>query len=215
MNAGARIVFAKNLNSYLKKAGKNQSDLQEYIGCSASTVSDWCKGNKYPRPDKMQRISEFFGVLMSDLVNDRDHRLPNGAYEIDISKMTKIPILGVVRAGHSMCAEEILEGYTTYDKSVTGERYFALRVKGDSMNAAGINEGDVVIVRKQPIVDQNEIAVVCVNGDEATIKRYTSHGNTVFLTPQSYNPEHQVQIYDMEESPVFILGRVMRVQHDF
>ena len=93
MNVGARIVFANNLNSYLKKAGKNQSDLQEYIGCSASTVSDWCKGNKYPRPDKMQRISEFFGVLMSDLVNDRDHRLPNGAYEIDISKMTKIPIV--------------------------------------------------------------------------------------------------------------------------
>ena len=83
------------------------------------------------------------------------------------------------------------------------------------MNAAGINEGDYVIVRKQDIVDNGDIAVVLVNGDEATVKRFSRTDNTVVLTPQSMNPAHQVQIYDAKDVPVRVLGKVVESRHKY
>jgi transcriptional regulator with XRE-family HTH domain len=72
MSNDARRIFAENLAKYLERSGKTQTELAEYMGCSSSTVSDWYNGNKYPRPDKMQRISEFLGVQMSDLQKPHD-----------------------------------------------------------------------------------------------------------------------------------------------
>lgn len=72
MNAdNNRLIFAKNLNYYLSKANKNQNDLVRDLGITASTVSDWANGKKYPRVDKMQLLADYFGVLKSDLTEDR------------------------------------------------------------------------------------------------------------------------------------------------
>lgn len=136
--------------------------------------------------------------------------LPPNAIPIDLNAPL-IPVLGCVRCGVPMYAEENVTGYVPYT-GTTGERYFALRAVGDSMNADGINEGDIVIVRQQNDVDPNTIAVVCVNGDEATLKRYRREGNTVLLSPHSYNPEHHVQVYHLPEDPVHIIGRVMEIR---
>ena len=83
------------------------------------------------------------------------------------------------------------------------------------MNAAGIAEGDYVIVRKQDIVDNGEIAIVLVNGDDATVKRFSKNGDTVVLTPQSHNPLHQVQIYNAKEIPIRVNGKVVEMRHRF
>ena len=125
-----------------------------------------------------------------------------------------MPILGRVSAGLPLLAAENIEGQTACDYT-DGEPYFALRVTGDSMNAAGIGDGDLVVVRQQPTVDQGEIAVVLVNGDDATVKRFYSNGETVTLMPQSYNPQHQIQVYDPREVPIRVIGRVMEVRKRF
>ena len=125
-----------------------------------------------------------------------------------------MPVLGRVAAGLPIYAEENIEEYIACDFP-NSEDYFALKVKGDSMNAAGINEGDYVIVRKQDIVDNGDIAVVLVNGDEATVKRFSRTDNTVVLTPQSMNPAHQVQIYDTKDVPVRVLGKVVESRHKY
>ena len=135
--------------------------------------------------------------------------LPAGAIPVRPGPM--IPILGQIRCGLPMYAEENISGYVSYQGN-SGEQYFALRAVGDSMNAAGIGDGDTVIVRQQDVVDPDTIAVVCVNGDEATLKRFRQDGNLVFLSPQSYNPSHQVQVYDLKKTPVHIMGRVMEVR---
>lgn len=63
----AKNTFANNFVFYLKKTGKNQSDVANYLGVTTSTVSDWANAKKYPRVDKMQALADYLGVLISDL----------------------------------------------------------------------------------------------------------------------------------------------------
>lgn len=72
MSEDAKQVFAQNLRRYLEIKGLTQLELAEYMGCSSSTVSDWCNGKKYPRVDKMQRIADMLGIRMSELTSSTD-----------------------------------------------------------------------------------------------------------------------------------------------
>lgn len=63
-------IFAKNFNYYLAINGKNQNDIVRDLNITASTVSDWANGKKYPRVDKMQKLADYFGVLKSDLTEE-------------------------------------------------------------------------------------------------------------------------------------------------
>ena len=118
------------------------------------------------------------------------------------------PLLGTVRAGLPMYAEENIEGYIPI-RQTDGAVYFWLNIRGDSMNAAGMDDGDQILVREQPEVENGEIAVVLVNGDEATVKTFRREGELVILTPRSLNPAHQPQIYDPRKVPVRVLGKVI------
>lgn len=118
------------------------------------------------------------------------------------------PLLGTVRAGLPMYAVENIEDYIPI-RQTDGAKYFWLNIRGDSMNAAGMNEGDQILVREQPEVENGEIAVVLVNGDEATVKCFRQEGDLVILTPRSSNPAHQPQVYDLKKTPVRVLGRVV------
>lgn len=80
------------------------------------------------------------------------------------------------------------------------------------MNAIGINEGYRLIVRRQNEVENGEIAVVLVGDEDATVKRFYSTDTTVTLMPQSTNPIHQPQIYDLSKTPVRVLGKVVKVE---
>lgn len=199
-------VFAKNLNRLLLKNGKTQSDLVTYMNTTASTVSDWCNGKKYPRVDKMQKLADYFGVLKSDLTEEHTPELT----PVDYNPTHRIPVLGRISAGLPLYAEEHIEGYIYTDLN-GGNEYFGLRVKGDSMTAARICENDIIIVRKQEQVEDGEIAVVMVADEDATVKRFHRDGRRVMLSPQSYNPAHQVQIYDLKETNIRILGKVVQV----
>lgn len=126
----------------------------------------------------------------------------------------EIPILGRIAAGLPIYAEQNIEDYTYTDRN-GGAEYFALRVKGDSMNAANIPNGSTIIVRKQPEVDNGEIAVVQVDKDDATVKRYKKEGHIVQLVPQSYNPDHQIQIYDLKNTEVEVIGKVVECKVEF
>jgi len=144
-----------------------------------------------------------------DAQNKKCSSIPQGAFPYKPSQ--RIPILGRVSAGLPLYAEENIEGYIYTDLNHGGE-YFGLRVQGDSMNAARIVEGDIVVVRKQDIVENGEIAVVMVGDDEATIKRFYRKGKIVTLNPQSTNPFHQPQVYDLSETHVRVIGKVVQIQ---
>ncbi len=70
MGENQRIVFVNNLQRYMKMRGVDQADIVNALAVSASTVSDWATGKKYPRVDSMQRLADFLGVLLSDLTSE-------------------------------------------------------------------------------------------------------------------------------------------------
>lgn len=141
--------------------------------------------------------------------NQKENHSPE-LQPIDYNPTHKIPVLGRISAGLPLYAEEHIEGYIYTDLN-GGNEYFGLRVKGDSMTAARICENDIIIVRKQEQVEDGEIAVVMVADEDATVKRFHRDGRRVMLSPQSYNPAHQVQIYDLKETNIRILGKVVQV----
>lgn len=113
-----------------------------------------------------------------------------------------VPLLGTVTAGQPILAVESIEGYIPYDPGNQSGEFFALRVRGDSMINAGINDGDMVIVRRQETAHHHEI-VVALLGDEATVKRLSLQtGQPPMLMPE--NPAYA----PIDASDAMILGRV-------
>lgn len=205
------MSIGENIKRLRTEHNLSQAEFGKIAGVSDKAVSTWEMDTKVPRMGAVEKLAAHFGISKSAILDD-DPVLPAGAIPVRTGPM--IPILGEVRCGRPMYAEENISGYVAYQGN-SGEKYFALRAVGDSMNAAGISDGDTVIVRQQDAVDPNTIAVVCVNGDEATLKRFRQDGDTVFLSPQSYNPSHQVQVYDLKKTPVHVMGRVMEVRKTF
>lgn len=66
-----RNIFAQNLKRYMELNGKTRNDISEALGISYFTVSDWVKGKTYPRMDKVEMLAEYFGILKSDLIEDK------------------------------------------------------------------------------------------------------------------------------------------------
>ncbi len=205
-------IFADNLNYYMNKHGKTQADLIADLGINKSTISTWCNGIKMPRMGTIQTLADYFGIMKSDLIEERQElKLPPDCEPVNFHELKRIPLLGQVAAGLPLYAEENIEGYT-YTELNSGAEYFALRVKGDSMDAMGIKDGYVVIVRRQSIVEDGEVAIVMIDNEEATMKRFYKVGNTVTLLPQSTNPEHKPQIYDLTRTRIEVIGKVVKVE---
>lgn len=193
--------------------GLTLDDIALSVGVAKSTIQRYEKGTiqKIKLP-VLESIANALDVNPNWLIGNVDKPVPPTAQgEFPYNPTHRIPILGRISAGLPLYAEQHIEGYT-YTELNHGGEYFALRVSGDSMTAARISEGDILIVRRQDIVENGEIAVIMVNGDEATVKRFHRDGDTVTLTPQSFNPEHQPQVYNIKKTPVRILGRVVQNQ---
>lgn len=70
-NIGNKETLAKNLSYYLEKTGRSQKELAEVVGVAASTFNDWIKAKKYPRIDKIEILADYFGILKSDLIEEK------------------------------------------------------------------------------------------------------------------------------------------------
>ena len=70
-NIGNKEVMAKNLKYYIKKSGKDRRELSEIWGFPYSTVSEWVNGKKYPRIDRIEIMADYFGILKSDLIEEK------------------------------------------------------------------------------------------------------------------------------------------------
>ena len=67
----SKQVFAKNLTYYMEKANKNQKEMAAIIGVSAPTFNEWLKAKKFPRIDKIEKLAQYFGILKSDLIEEK------------------------------------------------------------------------------------------------------------------------------------------------
>lgn len=104
---------------------------------------------------------------------------------------TPVPLVGMVAAGTPIFAEQNIEAMIPVSTKLLkfGTTYFLLKVKGDSMDLAGIDDGDLVLVRQQQTADNGNIVVALID-DDATIKEFHRTGNLVRLIPHSSNSKH-------------------------
>ncbi|MBO4711391.1 transcriptional repressor LexA [bacterium] len=108
----------------------------------------------------------------------------------DSVKLVKVPVIGTIAAGVPIFADENMDGEILVDESNIGKgRFFALRVRGDSMINAGINNGDLVIIKRQPLAENGDIIAALIDSD-ATLKRLSLSNGEVFLLPENekYSP---------------------------
>lgn len=75
-NIGNKEIFSKNLKYYIEKSGKDRKELSEIWGFPYSTVTEWINGKKYPRIDRIEIMADYFGILKSDLIEEKteEHR---------------------------------------------------------------------------------------------------------------------------------------------
>ncbi len=111
----------------------------------------------------------------------------------NIMRTVSIPLVGNVPCGTPMLAEENFEALipVSIDLARPGNKYFLLRAIGDSMNLAGINNGDLMLIKQQHHADHNGQKVVVLIDDEATVKEFYDEGECIILRPRSSNQIHQ------------------------
>lgn len=207
----------KRIKKKREALGLTMEDLGKQIGVNRSTIKRYEDGEtkniKLAILEKIASVLETTTAYLYDGKEETPYLLKQNSvpYIIDTERLVKIPIYGTIRAGIPITANEEILGYT-YTNEGDPESYFALKVTGDSMNAARINEGDILICRKQNYVENGQIAIVLLDNEDATVKRFYSDGDTIRLEPQSTNSNNQTIVVDPKKRPFEILGRVIKVE---
>jgi len=108
------------------------------------------------------------------------------------ARTVDVPLVGIVTCGVPILAHENIEGYIPVSASLAkpGSKYFLLRAKGDSMNKADINDGDLILVRQQSTAKNGDIVVALID-NKATVKEFQHKKNCVVLIPKSNNKNHK------------------------
>ena len=160
----------------------NQDVLAKLLGLEIAGISKLETGRVPLKDEYIVKLAEYFGVSTDYILGKSNNR------NNDIA-VSKIPILGTVKAGYDWLAEENIVDYITLKENIpnVGE-YYALRITGDSMLPL-LAEGDLVIVHDQDDVESGQTAVVLINGEEATIKKIVKHEDYIELIAfNSYYP---------------------------
>ena len=210
-------IQAERIYNLMQSQNISYGELSKQTGIPKSALQRYATGETVKIPlDRIEIIAKALDASPAYIMGWSDNRtneLPENAIPYN-PIMHKIPILGTIAAGLPLYAEQNIEGYTYTDLN-GGSEYFALRVNGDSMTAANIPDKSILVVRRQEEVENGEIAVVMVNDDSATVKRFKQERNIITLSPQSHNPEHQVQIYDLKHDTIRIIGKVVECKTTF
>ena len=202
-------VIANNLNRLLSKNGKNQADLAEYMGVSQAAASNWCKGIKIPRMDKIDRICVYFGCTRSDLMDPKDPEIQKsslGTY--------RIPVLSTVAAGQPMFSDDDVIEYIDYDKEPRNN-IIGVRIEGDSMMPA-IQDGDTVVIDREAVWEDGDVVIVTVSNNYGMCKRIKRYADGIALI--SNNPSYEPKYYSATEVnalPVRVIGKVKELRRKF
>jgi len=132
---------------------------------------------------------------------------PAPAAPVEDRRIRDVPLLGRIAAGTPILAAEQVDEYLALPTELVGDGpVFLLEVKGDSMVDAGIHEGDLVAIHKQPDARDGEIVAALIDGEEATVKRLQRHDGKVFL--HSENSAYEPMVFT---EGVELIGKVVSV----
>ena len=206
------MTFKDRLKDLRIQKGLTQEELGQKVGLQKAAIYKYEKGLVVNlKRSTIEKLANALSVPATYLMCMTD------GISVTRPKGVKIPVLGSVAAGVPISAISNIEDYEeiTPEMAKSGE-HFALRVKGDSMSPK-IDNNDIVIVRQQALVNNGDVAVVLVNGDEATVKEIKKlpdglmliGWNTSVYPPKVYSKE------DVEKLPISIIGKVVELRRKF
>ena len=180
--------------------------VRQYVGVGKSTVRKWENGviNNMGR-DKIAKYASVLRISPLEFLYDIT---PENLIPVDNNNTVRIPILGTIKCGQPILAEDNITGYREElsDRLPSGNLFY-LKSQGDSM-VPTIPEGSLVLIREQPTVEYGEVAAVLVNGDtEATLKRVKKQGDIVMLIAD--NPDYPPYIIT-DDNPARIIGKAVQ-----
>lgn len=207
-STGERIEYKR------KELKLSYTTLGELIGLSPSSIQRYCKGTIKKIPTEMlYKFAEVFVVDIDWLsgLSDSETKPTTQHFEKLPPNLKSVPLLGEIACGTPILAEELAEEFIV---SNVLEADFCLRAKGDSMINAHINEGDIVFIKSQNVVNNGDIAVVLIDND-ATLKRVYYYPNENTLLLHSENIKYKPMIYRNEElDQIKILGKALKAMID-
>lgn len=201
-----------SISNRMKKAmdmrNINQAELCRRTGIGKSSISTYLSGDYEPKQTNLYKIAEALDVSIPWL-NGYDVNMEKTTEErplpsnlIPITKVNRIPVVGTIAAGKPITAEENIDSYIVLNDEYKAD--FALRIKGDSMIDAGINDGDLALIIKDRPIDNGDIYAVMIDGD-ATLKKV--YKNDDYLTLQPCNSSYQPIMVKEEDEP-YIVGKL-------
>lgn len=204
---GNKEIFAKNLQYYMEINNKDRNDLARDLNLPYTTITSWCKGEFYPRIDKIQLLANYFNIQKADLVESRNTLAHT-------SNSAVVFVYGTIPAGIPMeCIEDIIDTEEiSADMLKGGKQYFGLKIKGNSMYPDYLN-GDTIILEKTDDCESGDECCVMVNGSDGTFKKVIKNENGIILQP--LNSEYQPMFYTNEQIkslPVKIIGKVVELR---
>ncbi|MDE7438951.1 MAG: helix-turn-helix domain-containing protein [Clostridia bacterium] len=193
-----------------KQAGLTQEKLAKMLSVTQANLSGWELDKWQPDQEALNKLADYFNVSV-DYILGRDVTA-----NVQQGRGVKIPVYGEIAAGIPIEAiEDIIDFEEITPELAASGEFLALSIKGDSM-APRIQNGDVVIIRRQETVENGDIAAVMVNGDSATLKRVKLDNNGIWLLP--LNPAFDPIFYTKKEcadKPVRILGKMIELRAKF
>lgn len=175
---------------------KGYSPTAEDIGKELGITSGAMHGH-LARLEKKGKIKRLYNQNRSIVLTDY--------HEIEKDEIVMVPVVGCVTAGQPILAQEHIETYFPVPKEKVKGEAFMLRVKGDSMQNAGILDGDLILVEKKNVAENGEVVVAMTEDDEATVKRFFKEEGYYRLQPE--NDKYEPIIIDH----IKILGKVKSV----
>ena len=202
--------FYEKVMGLCNKKHISRSKMADDIGLSRSTPAAWEQGKSIPTYTVIKKVADYFGVSVDYLMSEKSPK------STEMNTAVKIPVFASVAAGIPIEAiEDIVDYEEISEKQAKSGEFFGLRIKGDSMEPRICNN-DVVIVRKQNSVDNGDIAIVLINGLDATCKKVSIEADGFELI--SLNSKYPVMFFTPEQVqnlPVKIIGKVVELRGKF
>lgn len=189
----------ENIGPKAKEALKHLRSFIMHHGRMPST-RELMKEMNYKSPlSPMLLLNELAASGFLEKKTDGGYTLVKDLIEGESARTVAVPLVGTVTCGAPILAQENIEAMIAVSTRLAkpGYKYFLLRAKGDSMNQAGIDDGDLILVKQQPIANNGEKVVALID-DEATVKEFQKRGDVVALLPKSSNPKHKPIILEYE-----------------
>ncbi|GAB6474375.1 XRE family transcriptional regulator [Bacillus cereus] len=230
-------TIVTNIKKYLKENDMTQSELASQIGIARSTLSDYMNYRAKPSSGVLEKMAAVFGVTKADidttyknkkaaivdgvlqLISEEGNIIEGGtmtsslisADQLELLQTEKeIPVIGKIAAGTPIEAvQDIVDRIVPPYKTNNTDELFGLVVNGESMNKI-VPNGHYAVLKKQPDVENGEIAAVIVNGHYATLKKVYKFTDLMVLEPCSHDESFKDQQFSRDNcEDIKIIGKFL------